>query len=131
MLETSCLCGRVHVSISRRPDFLNECNCTLCTTHGGRWGYYRAAEVRISGVTTGYRRSDLDEVCLELNFCPHCGTTTHWTPTDAFIAGNDGYDRMGVNMRLFDPAALSGIELRFPNGRLWDKSFVKPPKVMP
>jgi hypothetical protein len=28
-------------------------------------------------------------------------------------------DVMGVNMRLFDPARLSGLQLVFPDGRNW------------
>ncbi len=28
-------------------------------------------------------------------------------------------DLMGVNMRLFDPAQLSGLKLSFPDGRGW------------
>ena len=65
-------------------------------------------------------RADRDEPAVVLHFCPRCGCTTHWTPTKVFVARTGAADRMGANMRLFDRAALTGIELRFPDGQGWD-----------
>ena len=40
MLKLSCLCGQVRIEIPKRPDFINECNCTLCSKSGLRWGLF-------------------------------------------------------------------------------------------
>jgi len=43
-------------------------------------------------------------------------------------------DMMGVNMRLFDPAQLSGSRLVFPDGRGWSGEgpwgYAREPEVM-
>ena len=40
--------------------------------------------------------------------------------TESYRAAHPEADQVGVNMKLFDPAALAGVELRFPDGRNWD-----------
>ena len=106
-MEGRCHCGRVTIRVPGPPDYLNECNCTLCWRLGTMWGYYPASEVEFAGERQAYARSDLGEQRLAADFCPHCGATTNWR---ALLP--DAPDRMGVNMKLFDPAALAGIELR-------------------
>lgn len=110
-MRGACHCGRVTISIPGRPDYLNVCNCTQCWQRGGLWGYFPQSLVRIDGERSHYRRTDID-VYLTTDFCSHCGITTSWTPDRS-----DMPDRMGINMRLFDAAELSGIEVRYGNGR--------------
>ena len=112
-----CHCGRVSIELAARPDYLNDCNCTLCLKSGALWGYYTVNAVKLNGETGEYVRADVTEPSVILHFCKKCGSTTHWSPAARLRNG-----RMGVNMRLFDPAELAGVELRFPNGRDWDKS---------
>jgi hypothetical protein len=119
-LTTTCHCGAVHVHVAKRPDYLNECNCSLCNSHGVWWGYFAPEDVAVTGETKVYTRADRDEPAVELHFCGHCGCTTHWTPTEVFVAKTGAANRMGVNMRLFDRAVLAGVELRFPDGMGWD-----------
>ena len=106
-----CHCGAVTLAVARQPEYLNDCNCTLCTTRGGHWGYFRPAEVTITGATTAYVRTDTPDPALATHFCPVCGTTTHWVSVM-----REPYDRMGVNMRLFPAAARAGVELRHVDG---------------
>lgn len=40
MLKLSCHCGQVRIELDRRPDYINECNCTLCSKAGVRWGLF-------------------------------------------------------------------------------------------
>jgi hypothetical protein len=119
MVKLSCLCGQLRVETSKRPDFVNECNCSLCAKSGAQWGYFHPDEVRVEGDAQGYSRSDKDEASAELRFCPSCGVTTHYVLTESAVAKH-GNVVMGVNMRLADPADLAGVELRFPDGRAWD-----------
>jgi len=83
------------------------------------WAYYPKSAVEIGGETTRYVRADMADPHLSFHFCGACGATTNWAALPA-----DAPDRMGVNMRLFDPAELKGVELRFGNRR--DHDAVEP-----
>jgi hypothetical protein len=118
MLKLSCLCGRIRIETQKRPDFINECNCTLCSKSGARWAYFHPSEVGIEGTTMGYSREDKDDPAAEIQFCPICGSTTHFTLTASAVA-KFGNVQMGVNVRLADERDLAGIELRYPDGQAW------------
>lgn len=118
MLNLSCLCGRIRVGIAKRPDFIHECNCTLCSKSGARWGYFHPSEVSVEGEAEGYCREDKADPGALLQFCAKCGATTHFVLTEA-AAAKHGNVVMGVNMRLADERDLTGIELRYPDGRTW------------
>ena len=141
-LSATCHCGAVHVQVAHAPDFIFECNCSLCESHGVWWGYYTPDEVEVTGETRGYSRGDFGSIssesgnrflgqemrpqttrepAVELHFCPRCGCTTHFALSEAWLEKSAAAnDRTGVNMRLFDRAALSGVKLHFPDGRAWD-----------
>lgn len=133
MLELSCLCGQVRVSTAKRPDFVHECNCTLCSKSGARWAYLHPADVTVEGATSGYSRTDKGEASADLRFCGTCGATTHFALTPDAVAKH-GNTMMGINTRLADERALAGIELRYPDGRAWagDGAFgyVRPPRIL-
>ena len=118
MLKLSCLCGQIRIEIRKRPDFINECNCTLCSKSGARWAYFHPSEVSVEGTTRGYSREDKDDPAAELQFCPKCGSTMHFTLTASAVA-KFGNVQLGVNMRLADERDLAGIELRYSDGQAW------------
>jgi hypothetical protein len=113
-MNASCHCGTVRVELAHKPDFINLCDCSLCLKSGGAWGYFTRSQVRIDGQTHGYQRADYKTPAVEIQFCPTCGTTTHWTLTEHLDE-----DRVGVNMRIFEPAELIDIETRTLDGRNW------------
>jgi hypothetical protein len=117
-MTLTCHCGHIHVTLDKRPDFIHECNCTLCSKSGAQWGYFHPSEVQAEGETSGYSRDDKDEASAEIRFCPNCGATTHFVLTQSAVA-KFGNTMMGVNMRLADESELAGIELRYPDGRAW------------
>lgn len=118
MLNLTCLCGRIRLETSKRPDFIHECNCTLCSKSGARWGYFHPSEVRIEGAARGYSREDKGMPNALLQFCAECGVTTHFVLTEG-AAAKHGNVVMGVNMRLAGEGDLEGVELRYPDGRAW------------
>ena len=118
MLQLSCLCGRIRVETAKPPDFIHECNCTLCRKAGARWGYFHPSEVSVQGEAEGYCRDDKADPNARLQFCARCGVTTHFVLTENAVARH-GNVVMGVNMRLADERDLAGIELRFPDGQAW------------
>lgn len=128
IMELSCHCGHVVVQTAKRPEFINECNCSLCRKSGAIWAYFTPDEVRTSGETGRYSRSDKAQATVAVHFCMTCGSTTHFELTDEIIS-RDGNALIGVNMYLANPEELSGIELRYPDGRSWsgvgDFGYVK------
>jgi hypothetical protein len=115
----TCLCGAVRVTIEAKPEFINDCNCSLCRKAGGAWGYFRSAAVTTDGNTASFVRRDKKSPGVEIHSCLDCAATTHFVLTNAFKARNPSADQVGVNMRLFDPDELKGVEVRFPNGKDW------------
>ena len=59
---------------------------------------------------------------MEIHSCQSCGATTHYLPTPAFRNAGGRPSTLGVNMRLFDPNELTGVEVRFPDGMRWSGS---------
>ena len=115
----TCLCGSVSVMIEAKPEFIHDCNCSLCRKSGGAWGYFPSAMVTTTGKTIAFLRSDKKNAAAQIQFCETCGTSTHWDFTEAFKEENASVDLMGVNMRMFEPDELKGVEVRFPNGKEW------------
>lgn len=133
MLKISCLCGRIGIEINKLPDYINECNCTLCRKTGARWGYFHPSEVSIEGMFIGYCREDKDDPAAELHFCAKCSSTTHWTLTPNSKT-KFSETVMGVNMQLADERDLAGIELRYPDGQAWsgegDYGYVREARII-
>lgn len=114
MISATCHCGAVSVTLAKRPEYINLCDCSLCAKTGGAWGYFASPDVGVSGDTKGYRRADYNAPAVEIRFCEICGTTTHWILTEHYEG-----DRVGVNMRIFEPSDVAGIEARTLDGRNW------------
>ena len=133
MLDLSCQCGAVRIAIERRPDFIHECNCSLCRKTGARWGYFAPPQVAVTGPTRGYCRADRNDPNAEVHFCPACGASTHFVLTASAVA-RFGDSVTGVNMRLAAAGQLDGIELRYPDGRAWGGagqfSYVRAPTTL-
>jgi hypothetical protein len=133
MLDLSCHCSGVRIRIGKRPDFINQCNCSLCTRAEADWAYFDPAEVEVEGGTTGYCRDDKADPSAEIQQCPECGATTHFTLTESAVA-RFGRSAIGVNMRLAKETDLAGIELRFPDGNSWPGegpfSYLREPRII-
>ena len=108
--DGSCHCGAIRLTIADDPIDAGECNCSICRRNGALWTYAAPGRVSVSGQGVGYVQGDRT---LTLFHCPTCGVTTHWTPADP------GYDRMGVNLRLFDPALWRDLPRRLIDGASW------------
>jgi hypothetical protein len=118
MLSLSCLCGEITIRVEKRPAFIHECNCTLCSKTGARWSYFDPSQVSVEGSAKGYCRADKDEPKVQVRFCATCGSTTHFVLTETAIS-KFGNRFIGVNMWLADAHDLAGTELRYPDGQAW------------
>ncbi|MFP6837922.1 MAG: hypothetical protein VB948_17635 [Pseudomonadales bacterium] len=103
MIRAACHCTDVRLEIERSPDWVNDCNCTLCRRYGPLWAYYEPGEVKLVqgvGATDDYR---WDDKMLAFHRCKTCGCIAHFKSlADApFICAVNG--RM---MPTLDPASV-------------------------
>lgn len=108
--EGSCHCGAVRIGLHDGPVDVTECNCSVCRRTGALWTYATPDQVDVAGAVDGYRQGD---EALTLWRCKRCGIVTHWTPVDP------AYGRMGVNLRLFDPAIWVSLPRVQVDGASW------------
>jgi hypothetical protein len=116
MLQALCHCGAVTVRIPRRPRRVTNCDCSICRRYGPLWAYYRRAEVEViaePGATAAYAWG---RETLRFVRCATCGCVTHWEP----IVAHRG-ERMGVNVRLFDPDRIGPARIRLLDGAVTEK----------
>ena len=106
----SCHCGAVTLTLHENPPTKAECNCSLCRRIGGLWYHCAPGAVSVSGPLHGYIQGDKT---LTTWRCANCGCTSHWTPIDP-----DG-ERMGVNLRMFDPELVASLPLIHIDGASW------------
>ena len=106
----SCHCGAIHIVMEWAPDDASECNCSICRRTGALWTYPSPSQVEVTGSGVGYVQGD---ATLTLWHCATCGVITHWSPRDP------GYNRMGINLRLFDPALWNALPRRLIDGASW------------
>ena len=114
-LVGTCHCGRVSVTLPRRPDQVTLCNCSLCTKTGFRGVYFAPDEVVVEGELDTYVRGDLRQAYLANQRCKTCGVLTHWT-----MLGEGQHKRMGINARLFG-SEFDDLSINEVDGASWDE----------
>ena len=104
LLQGSCHCGAVRLTLPSAPEKATKCNCSLCRRLGGLWAYYEFGTVKVEGHpehTAGYVWGDKT---LRNVRCAHCGCSTHWEP----LVPEAGA-RHGVNLNNFDPQLVAAV----------------------
>jgi hypothetical protein len=107
VLEGRCHCGAVRITIPRRPRRITSCTGSICRRDGALWAYYGSSAVRIRAARSATESYAWGEQSIRFVRCATCGCVAHWKPV-ARVANA----RMGVNTRLFDPAAMAGVRVR-------------------
>lgn len=107
MIESSCICGAVRLEVTRAPDELVDCNCSICRRFGALWAYYSLKDVNVpGGLTDTFMRGPKN---IEFHRCKICGCVTHWWPIGK-------RDEMGVNARLMEPEVVGRARVRHLDG---------------
>jgi hypothetical protein len=107
MLRGSCHCGAVSFRLNTAPEWLTECNCSICRRIGGLWAHAEIEQIVIEGgrdATLAYSWGDRN---LAFHTCRTCGCTTHWENLHP-----EKSSRMAVNGRMAAPADIAGIRIR-------------------
>lgn len=102
-----CHCGAVSFTYPKTPEFLTQCNCSLCRRFAALWAYEERRNVVLDyadGATVVYVQGDKT---LEAHSCATCGSTTHWLSVNG-----DNNSRMAVNFRLCEPNDIAHIRIR-------------------
>jgi len=102
-MDASCHCGQVRLTVPRPPEWVAECNCSLCKKLGTLWAYYPDAEVAVGQGSVAYVWGDR---MIGIHHCPRCGCVTHWQ-----TLGED-FGKMGVNARLLEGLDLKRVAVR-------------------
>lgn len=103
----SCHCGHVRLVLHDTPVEAAECNCSICRRIAGLWHYTDPALFSAAGAEIAYRQGDCS---LDTWHCPVCACTTHWTAVDP------AYAKVGVNLRMFEPALWRDLPRRYIDG---------------
>ena len=116
MLQGTCHCGAVRVTIPAAPAYVIDCNCSLCRRLGGRWAQFDASEVTVEAAPDAMHAYVWGDRTLRTMRCATCGCVTHWESISE-AAGT----RCGVNLRNFDPAVTAGLRVRrFDGADTWE-----------
>lgn len=110
MIEASCHCSAVKLEVPHEPEYVGDCNCSICRRLGTLWAYYKHSEVKIIPATGATDTYMWNKRILAFHRCKVCGCATHWYPVDM------SYDRMGVNARLMAPEVLAAAPVRLIDG---------------
>ena len=116
MIEASCHCGNVKLSVEKLPDTLTSCNCSICNRVGALWAYYKPEEVEISFAKEATSKYIWGDECIEFNSCETCGCTTHYELTDKCKE-----KKLAINCRMVAPNLINSIPVRhFDGADTWE-----------
>jgi hypothetical protein len=111
--------------VPRVPREVTQCNCSVCRSYGVLWAYYARPSVKITaarGRIVAWSRRPRGR--LQFLHCKSCGCIIAW---ERRTRGKD--ERMGVNARLFDHAAIADVSIEVLDGdKTWKtlERYTKP-----
>jgi hypothetical protein len=114
MIEATCHCGAITLTIADAPTELTDCNCSICRRYGVLWAYYSPTRVQIT-VPAGTDIYMWDDKSIKFHRCKTCGCVSHWSAVDPAL------DRMGINARLLDPQLAQQAKIRRLDGAVTEQ----------
>jgi hypothetical protein len=108
MIRAACHCEAVKFEISEPPEWVLDCNCTLCRRYGVLWSYYHPpagqAKLLMQPDPAASETYSWGDRGIAFRRCKTCGCMTHMQTTDI-----DPPMIFGVNARMMsglDPATV-------------------------
>ncbi|KAK3678047.1 hypothetical protein LTR78_002142 [Recurvomyces mirabilis] len=119
-MTATCHCKTVAVTVPKKPELINECQCTVCRSYRAGWAYYTVEGVSIPKLKDlkKYSRKDVGKPNNVFCFCPECYCLVCWWPADA----SDPKGEVGINTTFWDPKDLEYVERRISWEDLQDTS---------
>ena len=107
LLQGSCHCGAVKLTLPHQPLKATRCNCSICRRLGAVYAYFDLGTVLIEGHPQHTQAYIYGDKTLRTLRCKTCGCATHWEPLGEAPTGQHG-----VNLNNFDPALLERVDVR-------------------
>ena len=115
MMELSCHCGKIKISVLQKPETLTSCNCSICNRYGSLWGYYGPSDVEVISVASALTSYSWSEKNIQFKHCSQCGCVTHYETTEQVQTA-----KIGVNFRMAAPAEIGNMRIRqFDGAHSW------------
>ena len=111
MIQASCHCGNVTLTLSQAPSALVSCNCSICQRLGALWGYLLPEDIEIKIKNTHPQAYQWGDKNIDFQHCQNCGCTTHYIPTK-----QSGREKMAVNFRMVDKNISDEIHVKYFDG---------------
>lgn len=125
MIKAACHCTAVRFQIAKAPDWVLDCNCTLCRRYGALWSYYHRGDDQT--LLVGKPSREVTETYMwldhELAFhrCRRCGCVTHMEAVKS-----DPPMIYGINARMMvglDPSKVRLLQVdNGHSGFFWTRS---------
>jgi len=77
-----CHCGNIEFTVKQLPEYLGDCNCSICRRYNALWGYYPPELVSISIQGEGSDSYLWGDKEVDFQRCKNCGCITHYTTTE-------------------------------------------------
>jgi hypothetical protein len=107
MIPGTCHCGAIRIELPAPPETVTDCNCSVCRRYGALWAFYTIDNVRVTGHPENTVAYIWGQKTIRTLHCRICGCVTHWESLDP---ASD--DRVGINIRNFDPEDVGGYRVR-------------------
>jgi hypothetical protein len=84
--KASCSCGQLNLKTQGEPVRISVCHCLACQRRTGSifgvQARFTAEKVKITGQSNAYIRKADSGNQITLHFCPECGSTVYYHPSD-------------------------------------------------
>jgi hypothetical protein len=125
MVRAACHCGAVRITLEPPPNWVLDCNCSICRRYGGLWAYTRDSAGKQALQAILIQGSDALEAYIwgdrwsAVWRCKTCGCVMYGT------ALGEPEKILAVNARMFvdfDPASLTIQRIdNAHTGRFWTR----------
>ncbi len=111
MIEASCHCDNIKITIPDTTETITSCNCSLCRKYASLWAYFSPKDVEVTTTKNAIASYCWGDKTIDFHHCKNCGCLTHYTPKEQ---GN--INKMAVNFRLVDPNIINALQIKYFDG---------------
>ena len=120
ILKGRCHCGATQFEVTRAPETVTWCNCSICAKRGALHAYYVPAEFRLTTARDRVSTYQWGDYLIDFHHCGVCGCPTY-SEMPGMTDGKIDFDKpkIAVNARLFEDFDLDAVPVTKVNGRDW------------